>query len=72
MTHSDLNHESRRISLANKCLLLFGCAIVIILILALSVPWFRTYSLVREYQVEVADQITEAWLEARFTQNPDE
>ena len=71
MTHSDLNHESRRISLANKCLILFGCAIVIILILALSVPWFRTYSLVREYQVEVADQITEAWLEARFTQNPD-
>ena len=71
MTDSESQRDSHRISLANKCLILFGCAIVIILILALSVPWFRTYTLVREYQVEVADQITEAWLEARFTQNPD-
>ncbi|MBM44453.1 MAG: histidine kinase [Phycisphaerae bacterium] len=71
MTNTDPNQDARRISLANKCLILFGCAIVVILILALSVPWFRTYSLVREYQVEVADQITEAWLEARFTQDPE-
>ena len=58
--------EPRRISLANKCLLLFGCAIVLILIVALSVPWFRTYVLVREYQLEVASQVANAWLEARL------
>ena len=58
--------EPRRISLANKCLILFGCAIILILIAALSVPWFRTYTLVREYQLEVASQVANAWLEARL------
>ncbi len=63
---SEQSSESRRISLANKCLIVFGCAIVLILIGALSVPWIRTYTMVREYQLEVASQIANAWLEARL------
>ena len=59
-------NESRRISLANKCLIVFGCAIVLILITALTVPWIRTYTMVREYQLEVASQVANAWLEARL------
>jgi signal transduction histidine kinase len=50
------------ISLANKSQLLFGAAVVVILTAALSVPWIRTYSLVQEYQVEVARQLADAWL----------
>ena len=50
------------LSLANKCQLLFGFAVVVILTVALSVPWIRTYALVREYQVEVARQLADAWL----------
>jgi signal transduction histidine kinase len=51
------------ISLANKCLLLFGFAVVVILTAALSVPWKRTSSLVQEQQMEVSRQLSEAWLE---------
>src|SRR5688500_7122520 len=51
------------ISLANKCQLLFGFAIVVILGGALSVPWFRTSSLVHETQLEVARQLADAWLD---------
>ena len=45
---------------------MFGCAIVLILISALTVPWIRTYTMVREYQLEVASQVANAWLEARL------
>ncbi|MBT8486710.1 MAG: hypothetical protein KJO43_14110, partial [Phycisphaerae bacterium] len=54
------------ISLANKCQLLFGFAVVVILAAALSVPWIRMRVLVREYQVEVARQISDAWLADRI------
>jgi len=54
------------ISLANKCQLLFGFAIVMILTCALAVPWVRTYSLVRDSQSEVARQLSEAWLSDRI------
>jgi two-component system sensor histidine kinase BarA len=57
---------SSGISLANKCQLLFGAAIVLILIGALAVPWARTQSLVRESQLEVARQLAEAWLHDRM------
>ncbi len=50
------------ISLANKCQLLFGCAVVLIITAALAVPWLRTPSIVREGQIEVARQLAEAWL----------
>ncbi len=54
------------ISLANKCQMLFGFAIVLILGCALSVPWFRTSSLVRDSQWEVARQLSDAWLKDRI------
>lgn len=57
---------SSGISLANKCQLLFGAAIVLILIGALAVPWARTQALVRESQLEVARQLAEAWLHDRM------
>ena len=50
------------ISLANKCQLLFGAAIVLILIGALAVPWARTQALVRQSQLDVSRQLAEAWL----------
>jgi two-component system, NarL family, sensor histidine kinase BarA len=51
----------RGISLANKCLLLFGGAIVLIVLMALSVPWIRMYSLVDDGQLEVSRQLVSAW-----------
>src|SRR5687768_728960 len=53
------------ISLANKCQLLFGAAIVLILIGALAVPWARTQALVRQSQLDVSRQLAEAWLHDR-------
>lgn len=50
------------ISLANKCQLLFGFSVIVIIAAALSVPWFRTPSIVREGQFEVARQLAGAWL----------
>ncbi len=57
---------SSGISLANKCQLLFGAAIVLILIGALTVPWARTQALVRESQLEMARQLANAWLADRI------
>jgi two-component system, NarL family, sensor histidine kinase BarA len=50
------------ISLANKCQLLFGFAALIIITVALSVPWFLTPAIVRESQFEHARQVADAWL----------
>jgi signal transduction histidine kinase len=49
------------ISLANKCLLLFGAAVLLIVFGALSVPWTRASRMVREAQVVSARQIADAW-----------
>lgn len=48
------------ISLANKSQLLFGSAVFVLLGVALSVPWFRTKTLVRETQQEFARKLAEA------------
>jgi signal transduction histidine kinase len=58
---------SRGISLANKCQLLFGAAVVAILGMALGVAWVRTDTLIRESQVEVSRQLADAWLRNRPT-----
>ncbi len=50
------------ISLANKCQLLFGAAVVAIVAAALAVPWFITPRIVREGQFEMARQHADAWL----------
>ncbi|MEC9234485.1 MAG: HAMP domain-containing sensor histidine kinase [Planctomycetota bacterium] len=42
------------LSLANKCQLLFGAAIVVLLAGVLAVPWFRSSELVANAQLEIA------------------
>ncbi len=50
------------ISLANKCLLLFGGAIVLIVLAALSAPWLRMNALVDAGQLELSRQMVASWL----------
>jgi signal transduction histidine kinase len=50
------------ISLANKCQILFGAAVLALLTAALAVPWVRTGSLVTDGQLEVSRQLSEAIL----------
>ena len=54
----------RGMSLANKCLLLFGGAIVLIVVAALSLPWWRMSRLVDEGQFEVSQALVGAWIRA--------
>ena len=54
------------ISLANKCQLLFGFAVLLIVAAALSVPWIWTQQLVRESQADVARLLADAWLEGEI------
>ncbi len=44
----------RGISLANKCLLMFGGAIVLIVVMALTVPFFRMHALVRQSELDIS------------------
>jgi two-component system sensor histidine kinase BarA len=60
-----------RISLANKCQLLFGGAVLLILVAALSVGWLRMRTLVREGQEATARKLAEAWLEGRIVLGDD-
>ena len=54
--------KSLRISLANKCQLLFGSAVILILSAALTVGAVRMQTLVREGQEETARKLANAWL----------
>ncbi len=51
-----------KISLANKCQLLFGAAVVLIVTAALSVPWLRMQKLVDEGQRKIISQLADQWL----------
>lgn len=51
----------RGISLANKCLLLFGAAVVLILAAALFVSWLRMSAIVDESQRELSRELVESW-----------
>ena len=51
----------RGVSLATKCQLLFGAAIVLIIASALLVPWFRTLSVVDASQLETSRSIARLW-----------
>ena len=55
-----------RISLANKCQLLFGAAVILILTAALAVPWLRMQTLVVEGQQETARRLAGAWLNGKI------
>ncbi|MFW5653795.1 MAG: ATP-binding protein, partial [Planctomycetota bacterium] len=57
-------------SLANKCQLLFGLAVLLILTAALSVPWFRMQIMIDEGQFEVADQLAEALIAGALMPGP--
>ena len=54
----------RGISLANKCLLLFGGAVVLIVLAALSFSWLRIQAIVEEGQRERSRQLVQGWLYA--------
>lgn len=58
----------RDISLANKCLLLFGGAIVLIVVAALVGPFMRMSALVEERQLELARRSMDVWqrLDAQY------
>lgn len=51
----------RGISLANKCLLLFGAAVVLIIVSALAVPWLRMNAIVDEAQRDLSRQLVAVW-----------
>lgn len=52
----------RGVSLANKCTLLFGGAIVLIVIASLVAPWFRMLALIDAGQLDLSQQMTQTWL----------
>lgn len=53
-------------SLARKCQLLFGGAVLLILAGALVVPWLRLERVVEEGQLEMSRQLAETWLRNGF------
>ncbi len=55
---------SRGVSLANKCQLLFGAAVVLIVSAALVWPWIRQISVLDDAQLETSRQIAELWADS--------
>ena len=62
---STIQSVLRGVSLATKCQLLFGAAIVLIIAAALLVPWLRTPIVVDSSQLETSRQIARASLSQR-------
>ena len=60
----------RGISLANKCLLLFGAAVVLIILAALSVPWFRLRAIAEDDGIEASRQMVRVWQAMRVASPP--
>ncbi|MGP1272811.1 MAG: ATP-binding protein [Phycisphaerales bacterium] len=59
----------RGLSLANKCMLLFGAAILLIVTVALAAPWVRMNIIVAESQLELSRQLVSVWESGGF--NPE-
>jgi len=57
------------LSLAAKCRLLFGLAVLLIIAVALSVPWYRMERLVEQQNGKEAQAIAEAYLKFQVHQN---
>jgi two-component system sensor histidine kinase BarA len=51
----------RGLSLAQKCLLVFGTAIVLVVLAALAVPWFQMTKLIDAGQLEASRQMVVTW-----------
>ncbi|MEM1329246.1 MAG: HAMP domain-containing sensor histidine kinase [Planctomycetota bacterium] len=49
------------ISLADKCLILFGGAVVLIVFVAMAVPWLRMNALVGAGQLELSRELVASW-----------
>ncbi len=58
------------LSLANKCLLLFGGAVILIVGVALVLPLLRMNGLVERGQLEVSQSMVDSWLAAGGSQIP--
>jgi len=56
---------ARGISLANKCQLLFGLAVVVIVGAALIVPWIRLRKIIDDAQLESSRQIADLWTQSQ-------
>lgn len=50
------------LSLAAKCRVLFGLAVLLIILIALSMPWYRMKRLVEEQHNKQAQAIADAFL----------
>ncbi len=61
----------KRVSLADKCLILFGSAIVLIVLVALTVPWFRMGALVDAGQLELSRNLAIVWSQAQASEAND-
>ena len=55
----------KRVSLANKCLAIFGTANVIIIACLLGVLWVSSSAVVQDYQLEVARQLADVWINSQ-------
>jgi two-component system, NarL family, sensor histidine kinase BarA len=55
------------VSLANKCQLLFGGAVILILVAALAVAFYRMNGMVRESQLEMARQLADSYIQNGFS-----
>ncbi len=53
-----------RLSLANKCLLLFGAALVLIIVAALALPWWMMNAGVDRAELQLARRLAENWVDA--------
>jgi len=51
----------RGISLANKCLLLFGAAVVLIIVAALTVPWLRMNTIADDQALDTCREMVRVW-----------
>ncbi len=59
--HDPVRIFENGISLANKCVLLFGGAVVVIVVAAMTVPWFRMTALIDAGQLELSRQMARTW-----------
>ena len=54
-----------RLSLANKCLAIFGAVILTIFVITSIISWTKTAELIYDYQEELAKQLAIEWLASR-------
>ena len=58
---------SSGLSLANKCQLLFGLAIVVLLSGVLAVPWFRSETVISDAQIQTGRKLVDSQASSQTT-----